>query len=199
MFVYFNGLLLGLSLITALGPQNVFLIRQGTLKKHAFLSASICFICDFILIWASIAGLHRVLALHPALQEWLTWFGVAFLIWYGVRLIKQALAKKEKSQVKEAHNRLQIICLSLGFSLLNPHAIIDSLVIIGSGSQQFVGHHQAFLFGVVSASFLWFSSLTFTTRYFSNVLSKATIWRRLEVSSGLLMLLLSVKLAFSQL
>ncbi|KTD24603.1 MULTISPECIES: LysE/ArgO family amino acid transporter [Legionella] len=199
MLVYLNGLMLGLSLIMALGPQNVFLIRQGALREHAVLSALICFCCDIILVCASVAGLHQILRLHPVLHTWITWFGVAFLLYYGVKALKRAFDKESAQSAREQQriNRLQIVMLALGFSLLNPHAIIDSLVIIGSGSTQFPDHPQAFLFGVISASFLWFTSLTFTTHYFSDVLSRATVWRRIEFSSGILMLVLSLKLASS--
>ncbi|MDI9818996.1 MULTISPECIES: LysE/ArgO family amino acid transporter [unclassified Legionella] len=200
MAIYLNGLLLGLSLIAALGPQNVFLIRQGALRRHAVLSAMICFCCDIILVCASVAGLYQVLKLHPALQSWMVWFGVIFLFYYGSKSLKNALAIKNSTSIaaQDATTRWQIILLALGFSLLNPHAIIDSLVIIGGSSSQFPGHHQAFLFGVLTSSLLWFSSLTFITHYFSEVLSRAAVWRRIELSSGLLMLFLSLKLASSQ-
>lgn len=200
MPVYFEGLILGLSLIMALGPQNIFLIRQGTKRNHAVLSAIICFFCDVILICASIAGLQEVLTHHPSLQLWMSWLGALFLLYYGLCALKKGLSKSsEKTSVpREASNRLQIILLALGFSLLNPHAIIDSLVIIGGGSTQFPEHQTLFLMGVITSSLLWFISLTCTTHYFANTLARAAVWRRIELSSGFLMLFLSVKLASSQ-
>ncbi|VEG91625.1 LysE/ArgO family amino acid transporter [Legionella spiritensis] len=200
MLVYLNGLILGLSLIMALGPQNIFLIRQGAMRNHPALSAAICFFCDVILVLASVAGLHGILSRHPDLQRWLTWFGVAFLLYYGSSALKRAwqATSTRESAAPQASNRLQIIFLALGFSLLNPHAIIDCLVIIGTGSAQFPGHRQAFVLGVATSSLLWFSSLTLTTRYFSDVLSRAAVWRRVELLSGLLMVFLSMKLLGSQ-
>ncbi|KTD17827.1 LysE/ArgO family amino acid transporter [Legionella jordanis] len=200
MLVYFNGLFLGLSLITALGPQNVFLIRQGALGKYAMLSAVVCFFCDVILVSGSVAGLHKILELHPVFQVWITWFGVAFLSFYGTKALQQAFARNpvKNKAAKEATSRWQIIALALGFSLLNPHAIIDSLVIIGGGSSQFPEHKQAFLFGVITSSLFWFSALTLTTRYFAKALSRPTIWRNIELASGMLMFFLSFKLACTQ-
>ena len=200
MWVYLNGLVLGFTLIMALGPQNVFLIRQGALRNHPILSALICFCCDIILVGASVAGLHEALKLRPALQIWMTWFGVAFLLYYGGKALMQALSKKRGETIhpQRRATRWQIVMLALGFSLLNPHAIIDSLVIIGSNSSQFPDQPFAFLSGVLTSSFLWFTSLTFTTHYFSNILSRVTVWRRVEFSSGLLMMFLSLKLALSQ-
>jgi L-lysine exporter family protein LysE/ArgO len=197
MLIYFNGLFLGLSLIVALGPQNVFLIRQGALRRHVLLSALVCFCCDIILVLASVAGLHQMLEINPSLQSWITCFGIGFLLYYGVKALRQALSKQSRQSIKEQQStsRLQIILLALSFSLLNPHAIIDSLVIIGSGSSQFPDNPQAFLFGVVSASFLWFTSLTFTAHYFAEVLTRVSVWRRIEFSSGMLMVFLGFKLS----
>lgn len=104
---------------------------------------------------------------------------------------------QETTEEQPRSNRWQIIMLALGFSLLNPHAIIDSLVLIGGGSGQFPGHEQVFLFGVLSSSLLWFGVLTLTAYYFSNILARASVWRRVEFGSGILMLFLSVKLVCS--
>lgn len=201
MLIYINGLLLGLSLIMALGPQNVFLIRQGAMRNHAVLSTITCFFCDLILITASVLGLKDSLEAHENFRIGMTWFGSLFLLYYGVSALRRAFAKKKQDTIKEqqATTRWQIIALALGFSLLNPHAVIDSLVLIGGGSGQFPGHEQAFLLGVVSSSLLWFTALTFTAYYFSTILVKDYVWRRVELFSGILMLFLSFKLAISQL
>ena len=199
MLIYFNGLILGLSLIMALGPQNIFLIKQGARRNHAALSAVICFICDIILVCASIAGLHKLILAHPTFQVWMIWLGSAFLFYYALKALRSGLSKKKKDEdgTSNLHNKTQIILCALGFSLLNPHAIIDTLVIIGSGSSQFPDHELAFLAGVVTASLIWFSSLTFTTRYFADTISKGSIWQAIELLSGLLMAFIGIKLALS--
>lgn len=200
MPIYLNGLILGLSLVSALGPQNIFLIKQGAQKNHILLSTIICFVCDGLLVAASITGLHHALMNHPALQSLLTWFGVLFLLYYGTCALNKGLKKpsiNDKAQV-ETSNRLQIILLALSFSLLNPHAIIDSLIIIGGGSSQFPDHPYLFLMGVLTASALWLSTLMLITHYFSDILTRTTVWQRIELSSGLLMLFLSLKLACHQ-
>ncbi|KTC64626.1 LysE family transporter (plasmid) [Legionella adelaidensis] len=199
MPIYLNGLMLGLSLIMALGPQNVFLIRQGALRKHAVLSALTCFFCDSLLITGSVAGLHHLLETHDSIRLIMICFGSLFLAYYGFITLKQCFTKKSAPVQAEQNltTRWQIILLALSFSLLNPHAIIDSLVIIGGGSIQFPGHQKEFLFGVLTSSLVWFSALTFSTYYFSKALTKATIWRRVEFCSGILMLFLSVKLLCS--
>jgi len=199
MLIYLNGLLLGLSLIMALGPQNVFLIKQGARRNHATLSAMVCFVCDIILACASVAGLHHLLERHPGLQHWMIYLGSAFLLFYAFKALQSAFSTKvaNTENAPKPHNRTQIILFALGFSLLNPHAIIDTLVIIGSGSSQFPDHKIAFLLGVITASLVWFSSLTLTTRYFSALLSKANVWQGIEIFSGILMTFIGIKLALS--
>ncbi|MDR3442531.1 MAG: LysE/ArgO family amino acid transporter [Legionella sp.] len=199
MFAYFNGLFLGFSLIIALGPQNVFLIKQGARKNHALLSAIICFLCDLILICASITGLHELLLHHPMLQVWMMFLGCAFLLFYALKALKSAFSstKHNEEQALLIHNKTQIILLALGFSLLNPHAIIDSLVIIGGGSTEYPDQQFNFLLGVVTASLLWFSALTFIARYFSTFLARTKVWKGVELTSGLLMSSIGIKLGSS--
>ncbi|KGP64034.1 amino acid transporter LysE [Legionella norrlandica] len=196
MLIYFNGLLLGLSLIMALGPQNVFLLKQGARKNHAALSAAICFFCDVTLVCGSVAGLHHLLLAHPFLQTWMIWLGSIFLLYYAIKNLRSAFFKNKQGALEtpQSHTRIQIIIFALGFSLLNPHAIIDTLVIVGSGSSQYPDHKLAFLTGVISASLLWFSSLTVTTRYFSDILTKAAVWRAIEFLSSILMAYIGIKL-----
>ncbi len=199
MLAYSSGLVLGLSLITCLGPQNVFLIRQGILGTHAILAALTCFLCDSVLVYASVAKLHEVLDDHLLLQQGLTWLGSLFLLLYGIKTLRQAGCQQAVAIVAAASTtRWRIIMMSLGFSLLNPHAIIDSLVIIGGGSSQFPQHRGAFFFGVITASFLWFFLLTFILRFFSKTFSQAWLWRRIEYSSGVLMILLGLQFAYNQ-
>lgn len=200
MPIYINGLLLGLSLIMALGPQNIFLIRQASLRQHAILSAMVCFFSDLILISASVVGLKDLLESKTYLRTSMIWFGVAFLLYYGSCALKSALSSALPPSEKEQNRttRRQIIFLALGFSLLNPHAVIDSLVLIGGGSGQFPGQEHIFLLGVLSSSLVWFSALTFSAYYFSNVISRASVWRLVEFFSGVLMVVMSAKLALSQ-
>lgn len=198
MSVYFNGLILGLSLIIALGPQNIFLIRQGVQRNHALLSATICFICDMILIAASVTGLHELFIMHPTLQLWMLLAGGCFLLFYAQKTLQSVFKttiNTDEEQL-EPKKRFQIILLAMGFSLLNPHAIIDSLVIIGGGSSQYPDQRLFFLMGVITSSLLWFSSLTFTARFFSEVLARNAVWKGIELVSGSLMLSIGLKLMY---
>jgi L-lysine exporter family protein LysE/ArgO len=126
----------------------------------------------------------------------MTGLGLLFLLYYGAKTLKTCF-KAADPNLKTKHqflNRRQIILLALSFSLLNPHAIIDSLVLIGGGSAQFPGHKSAFLLGVISSSLVWFTVLTAVTYYFAHVLTREKIWRRIEFASGALLIYLSFSL-----
>ena len=200
MPIYINGLLLGLSLIMTLGPQNIFLIKQGAMRNHAVISALTCFICDIILITASVIGLQDILQSNDNLRSYMIWFGSSFLMYYGVSALIKAWGSQNNMAIEDKNrtSRMQNIMLALGFSLLNPHAIIDTFILIGGGSGQFPGQEVAFLFGVLTSSFLWFTLLTFLAYYFSKILTRAKVWRCVEFGSGLLLIALSIKLGLSQ-
>lgn len=184
----------------ALGPQNIFLIRQGAMRQHAVLSAIMCFLCDMLLVTLSVAGLHHLLDTHPGMRLWMAWLGAGFLMYYGGNALKNAFFPKnaEINSAASSTTRRQIILLALGFSLLNPHAIIDALVLIGGGSSQFPEHPHAFLFGVMTSSFIWFTLLTVVAYYFSKALTTPSVWRHVECLSGGLMIYLSLKLILNQ-
>lgn len=119
-----------------------------------------------------------------------------FFTFYAAKALTNAFSKPENNaeSVLQPRTRSQIVLLALGFSILNPHAIIDSLVIIGGGSSGYPNQEHIFLLGVLTSSFIWFSSLTFTARYFSDVLTKANVWKGIELVSGVLMAFIGIKL-----
>lgn len=122
--------------------------------------------------------------------------GTGFLLFYAAKALTNAFAKPKQTEgnTMQPRTKTQIILLALGFSILNPHAIIDSLVIIGGVSSGYHDQEHICLLGVVTSSLVWFSSLTFTSRYFSDVLTKANVWKGIELLSGLLMAFIGIKL-----
>lgn len=85
------GLGLGLSLIVAIGAQNVFVLRQGIRREHVFAVAAICALSDLALIVVGVSGIGAVLTAVPWLVEVIRWAGAAFLIGYGALAARRAL------------------------------------------------------------------------------------------------------------
>lgn len=193
---YIHGLFLGLSLILALGPQNIFLIRQGALRNHTTLAVMVCFVSDSFLVIASVNGMHKAIEAHPLAQDALVCLGSVFLAYYGISALRRGTKQGPSLDLDSSLHKsaAEVIMCALGFSLLNPHAIIDSMLIVGANSIQFADNLPFFMFGVISASFLWFSGLAYSTYTFSGVLTKARVWRSLEITSGSMMLFITAKL-----
>ncbi len=85
------GLGLGLSLIIAIGAQNLFVLRQGIRREHVFAVATICALSDLTLIVVGVSGVGAVLTAQPWLVEAVRWAGAAFLVAYGLLAVRRAL------------------------------------------------------------------------------------------------------------
>ncbi|MFF2493770.1 LysE/ArgO family amino acid transporter [Agromyces sp. NPDC058064] len=96
------GLGLGLSLIVAIGAQNVFVLRQGIRREHVFAVAAICALSDLVLIVVGVSGIGAVLAAVPWLVEVIRWVGAAFLVGYGLLALRRALKPGGEALVAEA-------------------------------------------------------------------------------------------------
>ncbi|WP_232498273.1 LysE/ArgO family amino acid transporter [Agromyces humatus] len=84
------GLGVGLSLIIAIGAQNVFVLRQGIRREHVFVVAAICALSDLTLILVGVSGIGAVLNAVPWLVDVIRWVGAAFLVGYGVLAARRA-------------------------------------------------------------------------------------------------------------
>ena len=102
MTAYLNGLLMGLSLIVAIGAQNAFVLRQGLRNEHVLAVALTCALSDAALIWLGVLAFARVAELLPALEPAMRYAGAAFLIWYGCRSMLSAFRSNEALVVTAA-------------------------------------------------------------------------------------------------
>ena len=95
------GLGLGLSLIVAIGAQNVFVLRQGIRREHVFAVAAICALSDLALIVVGVSGIGAVLSAVPWLVDVIRWAGAAFLVGYGVLAARRALTRGGEALVAD--------------------------------------------------------------------------------------------------
>lgn len=190
------GMLLGLSIIISIGAQNLFVIQQAMRNEYTYISALTCFICDFILILAGVAGVSAILLAFPILKSGLLILGIAFFIWYGIQAFKRGFTKNTVNEVlqskSESISLTKIILLGLSFSILNPAAILDTVVIIGSSANHYADMEKyLFVAGTISASFVWFFGLASISSYFAKRGVHTLVWRGLDFASGVLMLALA--------
>lgn len=197
MFALIPGFFTGLSLIVAIGAQNAFVIRQGLTKKHVFLVVAICAVADAALIALGIAGLGAIISGLPWLLEVIRWFGVAYLSWFGVRSIMSAF-KNESMDASGAQSlsKGKVVAAVLGFTLLNPHVYLDTVILVGSVANQFGQDRWAFGIGAMFASVVWFFSIGFGARAASGLMSKPIFWRILDSLIACVMFGIAAMLAF---
>ncbi len=132
--VILQGFLVCIGLIVAIGPQNAFVLSQGLKREHVFLTALICMLTDTLLIALGVVGLGAIFNLHPLLIDIARWFGAAFLTIYGLLSFKAAwhpTVFRNGSLNQSIVSRKNIVMMLLGLGLLNPHAYLDAVVLIG--------------------------------------------------------------------
>ena len=197
MFAFLPGLLTGLSLIVAIGAQNAFVIRQGLTKKHVLLVVAICAISDALLILLGVAGLGALISGLPWLLEIIRWFGVAYLTWFGIRSIRSAFKTQTLDASGAQSSSAKTVVLSvLGFTFLNPHVYLDTVILLGSIGNQFEQDKGWFAFGGVVASILWFSSIGFGARAASKFMARPVFWKVLDLVIAAVMFGIAILLAF---
>ena len=197
MIAFLPGLLTGLSLIIAIGAQNAFVIRQGLTKKHVLLVVAICAISDALLILLGVAGLGALISELPWLLEIIRWFGVAYLTWFGIRSIRSAFMTQvlDASGVQSARAKTVVLSV-LGFTFLNPHVYLDTVILLGSIGNQFGQDKWWFALGGAVASVLWFSSIGFGAKAASRFMAKPVFWKVLDLVIAAVMFGIAILLAF---
>jgi len=194
---FISGLLLGASLIIAIGAQNAFILRQGLLRQHVFILCLICAASDAALIALGVGGLGTLISQAPRLITVVTIGGVLFLGTYAVIAFRRALHPAAMNAAETQTGSLKAaIAACLAFTFLNPHVYLDTVVLLGSLSARFEGAGRiAYGAGAALASFIWFFGLGYGARLLEPVFARPAAWRVLDVVIGLVMAGLAISLA----
>ncbi|QLD11176.1 LysE/ArgO family amino acid transporter [Microbacterium oleivorans] len=197
------GFGLGLSLIVAIGAQNLFVLRQGIRREHVLLVATICAVSDAALIIAGVAGLGLVLQSIPWLVPVVRWAGAVFLLVYGLLAARRAWRPSgEVLDARPADGRrtpagaaaVALTCLALTW--LNPHVYLDTVFLLGSIAGTHGEDRGWFAVGAVAASIVWFFSLAFGARLLGRVLATPRAWRVLDAVVAVVMIAIAVSLVW---
>ena len=179
----FLGFFTGLSLIFAIGAQNIFVIEQGLKKQFVFLVCIVCSISDFLLIFFGIFlfhFFHRYFNLFIELL--LNVFLIIFLIYFIFSKIKSFKSSVYlDSEVKEI-SKSEIFFKTLGFTYLNAHVYSDTVFFLGNFSKNFLLNEKIY-FGVGAsiASFLFFFGLGYLSLLLSRYAQKEETWRYINL------------------
>ncbi|MBX4870837.1 amino acid transporter [Rhizobium bangladeshense] len=194
--VYATGLMMGLSLIVAIGAQNAFILRQGLRNEHVFAVCLACALSDAALIVLGVTSLQRIAGLLPWLDPVMRYGGATFLAWYGAKSLYSALRSSAALTVAAAEtasfSRTLVTCLALTW--LNPHVYLDTVVLLGTISTRYPGEQASFALGAVTGSFLFFFSLGYGATSLRPIFSKPSSWRMLETLVAATMWIIAFKL-----
>ena len=172
------GFFTGLSLILAIGAQNIFVIEQGLKKQFIFLVCLICSISDLLLIYFGIFLFHFFhqyfnLLVEVTLNILLILFLVYF-IYSKIKFLKTNLSLN--SEIKKISKK-NIILKTLSFTYLNAHVYSDTVFFLGNFSKNFLLEEKIlFGFGASLSSFIFFFLLGYLSNYLSKYAQKENIW-----------------------
>ncbi|MGL6334581.1 L-lysine exporter [Aeromonas jandaei] len=193
-----QGFTLGLAMIIPIGAQNAFVLSRGIHRNHHLLTATLCSLCDLILIGIGVFGGATVLSASPIGMALLTWGGVLFLSWFGVRSLRSAW-RGSLAGLAESPQQMgakSVLAMTLGVTLLNPHVYLDTLMLLGSvGSQVTDSLRPAFAAGAMLASLVWFYSLALGAAALAPWLAKGRVQQGIDLLVGIIMLILALQLA----
>ncbi len=177
-----EGFALSMGLIIAIGPQNIFVVRQGLLRSHVFAVCLICSLSDALLIGVGVLGLGSILASIEEAELLISIAAAIFISGYGILRIKSSMNPIGMTLGEEETLGIgPTIGTLLAFTFLNPHVYLDTVLLIGGASRRYsVDERFGFAFGAALASFLFFFALGYGARRLSTVLEKPGSWRIID-------------------
>ena len=201
MSAFIAGFSLSFTLILAIGSQNAFVLRQGLKKEHIFIVCLICAVSDALLISLGVSGFSVIIDKTPWVEPLARYGGALFLFVYGAKSFWSAYSANESLEpAKEKTSSLKIVVATcLAFTWLNPHVYLDTLMLIGSVSTQYVGQKIEFTVGACLSSFVFFFSLGYGARVLRPFFENPKSWKILDISIGCIMWAIAFSLVKNQL
>ena len=179
----FLGFFTGLSLILAIGAQNIFVIEQGLKKQYVFLVCLICSISDLLLIFLGIFLFQYFGNLfNPRIELFLN---ILLFIFLGYFIYGKISIQKNKIYFNEKIKKISpigIITKTLAFTYLNPHVYSDTVFFLGNFSKNLLMIDKYYFgIGASIASFLFFFLIGYLSKLLSKYLQSALIWKRINL------------------
>ena len=194
MSFFILGFFTGLSLILAIGAQNIFVIEQGLKKQFIFIVCVICTFSDFLLIFLGIFLFHYFESFFsPSVELILNILLFLFLVHFIWKKLKNINTNFEINQKNETKGLGSVIIKTLGFTYLNPHVYSDTVFFLGNFSKSFlVNQKLLFGFGATLSSIIFFFTLGYLSKFLSSYLNSNKVWKIINMLIILFMSALSI-------
>jgi len=178
MPLFVNAFIQTLIYLFPFGLQNLYVLRQGLVGRYPFAVALCAALSDIFLITLGAFGLSVCFEYFCTLKQYVFLGGALFLFFYGSRSLLRGLFGTSKAakftHVDKPSTFSQVILYTLGFSLLNPQVILETVVFLGNqaASMPLWPARSIFLAGSFTAVSLWFFGLSFGAKLLHFLLSK---------------------------
>ena len=172
------GFFTGLSLILAIGAQNIFVIEQGLKKQYILLVCLICSISDLILIFLGIFLFEYFKGYFTDnIELILNTLLLIFLIYFIVNKFNSRHHQTNLDFDKKKSSLRNVIFKTLAFTYLNPHVYSDTVFFLGNFSKNFfITHKYLFGLGASIASFIFFFALGYLSKFLSKYSNNVKTW-----------------------
>ena len=193
---FIQGLIIGSSLIIAIGPQNLYVINQGLKKTFVFTVVLFCSLSDSILIIIGINLSSAIVAINPNTIIILKILGGIWLVFYGLNKIRHVNKIRNLQNIDTIESDFKKILITLFLiTYANPHVYLDTIILIGSISTNF--NSQLFFgIGAVMASFIFFFTLGYLSKLLSKYIYSNKTWFWIDLIVGFLMIIYGIKFTF---
>ena len=177
------GFFTGLSLILAIGAQNIFVIEQGLKKQYVFLVCLVCSLSDLLLIFSGILLFHFFHQYFNLFVELVLNISlIIFLIYFIYSKIKSLKINVNFNSKFKDISSSQILLKTLGFTYLNAHVYSDTVFFLGNFSKNFLIDEKIYFgIGASIASFIFFFLLGYLSVYFSKYAQINKTWKYINI------------------
>lgn len=199
--VFITAFVLAAGLIMAIGAQNAHVLRQGIAGHYVGITVILCAFFDTVLMTSGVFGFGWLLTQLPMLEDVARLGGAVFLLWYGSRCVRSAMAPLSSVSVESrvATTLPTAIATVSAFTLLNPHVYLDTVVLVGSIGGQYDGTARTvFAVGAFTASWVWFIALGYGARLVRPYFENPRAWQVLDGFIALVMFAIAFSLLWEQ-
>ena len=188
------GFITGLSLILAIGAQNLFVIEQGLKKEFIFIVCLICALSDFLLIFFGIFIFNYFQNFFtPFIELILNILLLIFLLNFIWGKINREIYNLSLNFSKTPYSLSAVISKTLGFTYLNPHVYSDTVFFLGNFSKDFSLNQKIFFgIGASISSFIFFFTIGYMSKFLSKYLKTVKVWKIINIFIIIFMSILAI-------
>lgn len=195
--VFLEGFLLQASLIMALGAQNLFVLESGMRRNYHLTVSFVCFLCDLTIIMLGVMGAATLFHHFPEFKIVVGVVGIIFLLQYGIGKLRRPKEDVYLSDIVKEKSLRKSILSAITFSILNPHAYLDGVVLIGGYSSKYgeLPLRMGVGLGAATCSLVWFLVLSSASGMMMPLFQNPRRMRLVMSTAGIVLIFLSARLS----